>query len=327
MQELVKASTWPGNWGKRWIETQAQCGLPSCSGSKSLWQRVWRGRNGSFLQGLFYCQPRCLEVALAGQLQRLEALAAAPPPPSRIPLGLLMVARGRLTHDQVVAALAAQESAGSGKIGDWFEKLGFATEQDVTAALGLQWGCPVAASFDPAAVTPLGQIPLAILETFQMLPLRHAPSTNTLYLVFGERVDHAALYAIEKILDCHTQPCVAERKSVARELERMRQQSRSDEVDFGPITDIAEMSRISASYIARIGAGDVRVGRVGPFIWLRLRARTSYTNLIFRVRGYNVRLNNGTASARVTNAKIDRYNMSGTTATNPLSFSKSALNP
>jgi hypothetical protein len=245
---------------------------------------MWHGRNGFFLQGLFYCQPQCLEAALAVQLQRLEALAPAPPPPSRIPLGLLMVARGRLTHEQVVAALAAQESAGSGKIGDWFEKLGFATEQEVTSALGLQWGCPVAASFDPGAVTPFGRIPLAILEAFQMLPLRHAHSTNTLYLVFGERVDHAALYAIEKILDCQTQPCVAERKTVARELERMRQQSRPDEVEFGPMRDIAEMSRIGASYMARLGADDARVGRVGPFIWLRLRTRTSHTNLTFRVR-------------------------------------------
>jgi Type II secretion system (T2SS), protein E, N-terminal domain len=300
MRELLNSSMWPGKWGKRWRETQAKCELLSCTGSSSLWQRIWHGSNGFFLQGLFYCQPQCLEAALAGQLQRLEALAPAPPPPSRIPLGLLMVARGRLTHEQVVAALAAQESAGSGKIGDWFEKLGFATEAEVTSALGLQWGCPVAASFDPGSVPPIGRIPLAILEAFQMLPLRHAPSTNTLYLVFGERVDHAALYAIEKILDCQTQPCVAERKTVAGELERRRQQSRPDEVEFGPMRDIAEMTRIGASYMARLGADDARVGRVGPFIWLRLSARTSHTNLTFRVRVAAARTRYAPAAAPMT---------------------------
>ena len=44
---------------------------------------------------MFYCQPQCLETALIGELTRLETLAPAPPPPNRIPLGLLMVARGR----------------------------------------------------------------------------------------------------------------------------------------------------------------------------------------------------------------------------------------
>jgi hypothetical protein len=56
-------------------------------------------------------------------------------------------------------------------------------------ALALQWGCPVAASFDPAGLYSPGQIPLPILEAFQMLPLNYVLSTNTLYLAFGERVD------------------------------------------------------------------------------------------------------------------------------------------
>ena len=194
-----------------------------------------------------------------------------------------MVARGRLTHAQVATALAAQQSARSGKIGDWFETLGFATEQEVTSALGLQWGCPVASSLDRIVVAPSDQIPLAILEAFQMLPLRLADSTNTLCLAFGERVDHAALYAIEKILGCQTQPCVGGRKSVARELDRMRQLIRPDEVEFGPMREVAEMGRIGASYIGRLGAEEARVGRVGPFIWLRMKVRDSYTNVIFRL--------------------------------------------
>jgi len=138
-----------------------------------------------------------------------------------------MVARGWLTHEQVVTALAAQQSARSGKIGDWFEKLGFATEQQVTSALGLQWGCPVASAPDAAAIAPVGRIPLGIMEAFQMIPLHFVSTTNTLYIAFGERVDHAALYTIEKVLDCRTRPCVGERKGVAAQLDQMRQQPRA----------------------------------------------------------------------------------------------------
>jgi hypothetical protein len=126
-----------------------------------------------------------------------------------------------------------------------------------------------------------------------MLPLNYVASTNTLYLAFGERVDHAALYAIEKILDCRTQPCVAGRKSIARQLESLRQLPRPSDVEFGPMNDLAEMARIASSYTARLTPEQVRLSRIGRFIWLRLEVRPSSnprsrprcvtTNLVFRL--------------------------------------------
>ena len=283
MRKLFKTLTWPTRWKKRWQEMGLPCGLVSCSGNKSPWTHIWRPPAGAFLQGVFYCQPKCLETALIAQLARLYPSAPAAVPSNRIPLGLLMVARGWLTHEQVVTAVAAQQSANSGKIGDWFEKLGFATEQQVTSALGLQWGCPVASSLDSVANAPFGRIPFGILEAFQMLPLHFVTATNTLYIAFGERVDHAALYTIEKVLDCRTQPCVGVRKSVAAELDQMRQQPRPHEIEFGPMHDCTEIGRVGASYMLRLGADEARLGRVGQFIWLRLRARSSHTNLLFRL--------------------------------------------
>jgi hypothetical protein len=284
MPDFFKPLTWSRNWAKRRQQNHPGCGLISCSGPQTFWQRLHHRRhNGTFLQGVFYCQPQCLQTALTAQLSRLHVLAPAPLPPNRIPLGLLMVARGKLTYIEVLAALEAQRRARYGKIGEWIEKLGFATEQDVTSALALQWGCPVASSADPTAIETASRIPLALLEAFHMFPLNYAPSTNTLYLAFGERVDHAALYAIEKILDCRTQPCVAPRKTIARHLEHLRQQPRPSDVEFGPMNDFAEMSRISSSYIARLSPDEVRLSRVGRFIWLRLKVRMSATNLLFRL--------------------------------------------
>jgi hypothetical protein len=289
----------PLTWFLKWIKlhtldsSQPPCALPSCSGPQSLWERFRDGRrpNGTFLQGVYYCQPQCLEAALISQLSRLRVIAPSSPPPNRIPLGLLMVARGKLTYTEVQAALEAQRRARYGKIGEWIEKLGFATEQEVTTALALQWGCPVAASFDPSTIQSPGSIPLPILEAFQMLPLNYVVPTNTLCLAFGERVDHAALYAIEKILDCRTQPCVAERKSIARQLDAMRQLPRPCDVEFGPMNDFVEMARIAASYTGRLTPEQVRLSRIGHFIWLRLnvhptarpRTLSIATNLVFRL--------------------------------------------
>ncbi len=295
MPNFLKPLTWSSNWIKRrnFESSEPPCALVNCAGAQSFWQRLHKRHrpSGTFLQGIYYCQPRCLETALVGQLSRLRVMAPSTQPPNRIPLGLLMVARGKLSYVEVRAALEAQRRARYGKIGEWIEKLGFATEQEVTSALALQWGCPVASSFDASSIVSPGSIPLPILEAFQMLPLNYVSSTNTLYLAFGERVDHAALYAIERILDCRSQPCVAGRKSIARQLDFMRQLPRPSDVEFGPMSDLAEMGRIASSYTARLSPEQVRLSRIGRFIWLRmdvqrdLRAKkhSVATNLVFRL--------------------------------------------
>ncbi len=281
---------WSADWIKRRLAVtsgpKTACASPSCTELKRHWRRL-HSQPGALLDGRFYCHPQCLEKALVGHISRLLAMTQPMPPPNRIPLGLLMVARGKLTHTEVRAALEAQRRGSYCKIGDWFEKLGFATEQDVTAALALQWGCPVLSSFDLAVdlagVDSPGGIPLPILEAFQMLPANYATATNTLYLAFGERVDHAALYAIERTLGCRTQPCVAGRKRISRQLESLRQSSRPVDVEF--VThDLGEMARITSSYINRLSPEEIHISRLGHFIWLRLHARLGATNLVFDLR-------------------------------------------
>jgi len=290
MSTLRHPLAWSADWIKRRLaptsDPKTACALPSCSELKRHWTRL-HSQPGALLDGRFYCRPQCLEKALVGHISRLLAMTQPLPPPNRIPLGLLMVARGKLTHTEVRAALEAQRRGSYCKIGDWFEKLGFATEQDVTAALALQWGCPVVSSFDLAVdlagVGSPGAIPLPILEAFQMLPANFATATNTLYLAFGERVDHAALYAIERTLGCRTQPCVAGRKRISRQIESLRHTNRPNDVEF--VThDLGEMARIASSYINRLSPEQTHISRLGHFIWLRLQARSAATNLVFNLQ-------------------------------------------
>lgn len=279
----------PLAWSNEWIDRHrlsssgVACALPGCAGPKNIWQRLRSRRLGTFIDGKFYCQPKCLERAVIEQISRLRTWTPPAPRPNRIPLALLMVARGKLTHYEAQAALEAQRRAGYGKIGDWIEKLGFANEHEVTAALALQWGCPLLASFNLASIHSHGAIPLPILEACQMLPANFAASTNTLYMACGERVDHAALYGIEKMLSCRTLACVADRRKIARQLESMRLSGRPGDVEF-VTRDPGEMARITSSYVNRVAPREVRLGRIGYFIWLRLHGRNGATNLVFNLQ-------------------------------------------
>src|SRR5208282_533404 len=112
MTKFLKPLTWSANWIKRrkLQSSEPPCALASCAGPQSRWQRFRKRHRptGTFLQGAFYCQPQCLETALVGQLSRLRTMVPSPQSPNRIPLGLLMVARGKVTYLEVRAALEAQ---------------------------------------------------------------------------------------------------------------------------------------------------------------------------------------------------------------------------
>jgi len=270
--------------GKYWPGASANCGLPHCPVKNSLWRRIWRHRNGVRFDGVLYCHLPCLEIVLREELLRLQDQTLPVPPPNRIPLGLLMVARGKLTHAEVSAALEAQRRARHGNIGEWVEKLGFASEQDVTAALGLQWGCPVASSLSNESNATAHHLPSAILEDFLMWPIHWVPATNTLYIACGKRVDHGVLSAIEKMLGCRTQPCVGSPKSIASRIERLRQEGRAGQIEFHSMRDTSEMVRIAISYIGRLGPQEIRATRAGDFIWLLLKNLSTSMNLVFHLR-------------------------------------------
>jgi hypothetical protein len=269
------------SWQRYWPSSGSRCGLINCSGPTSFWRRVWGRRNKIRFNGVLYSHQQCLETAIRLELLRLQNQTPAPPPANRMPLGLLMVARGKLTYDQVAEALAQQRKSGTGSIGEWFEKLGFLTEQEVAAALALQWGCPVSLSLEFNRTCH--KLPLAILENFLMWPLHHVAASNTLYIAFGKRVDHGAQYAIESMLGCRIQPCVAAAKVIASRIERLRQEPRTGEVEFRSMRDPAEIVRVAVSYIARLGAEEIRSSRLGPFIWLLLKTRLTSLNLLFRL--------------------------------------------
>jgi hypothetical protein len=76
-----------------------------------------------------------------------------------MPLGLLMLSRGFVDEVQVRSALLAQQRERRDKIGQWLQRMGFATERQVVTALALQYATPVLAF--AAEVVPQGMLPLS----------------------------------------------------------------------------------------------------------------------------------------------------------------------
>ena len=238
------------------------------------------------MEGSSYCLDECLEEALIDALGRVRAAVKIKPASHRIPLGLLLLSRQQLTVDQLRAALAAQRTAGRGRIGDWLQTMGFVSELQVTAALARQWSCPVLrANVLSPNFGRAPQIPMTLLESFVMMPVDYVEATATLHIAFGERIDYSVLYAIEQMLGCRTEPCIAVPSLLHKRLQSLSEHRGESEVVFDRIADTAEFARIIRSYSIRISASEIRLASCGSHVWVRLlRPSRPALDLLLRSR-------------------------------------------
>jgi hypothetical protein len=280
-ESAVRKKVWSLGWREFWRKLAPACGHSDCRHTQSVWRRLRRRPGGVLIQSVRYCRDDCAERALTDALLRIRSASQRALASHRVPLGLLLLSRQQLTVEQLRAALAAQRTAGRGRIGEWLLTLGFVSEQQVTAALARQWSCPVlranslaSASFKLAALKPgasrAPQIPLTLLESFVMIPVDYVETTATLHIAFGEGVDNSILYAIEQMLGCHTESCMAVPSYVRQHLQTLSGRRAESEVVFDRVTDGAESARIILSYCARLAASEVRLAACGPHLWVRL---------------------------------------------------------
>jgi hypothetical protein len=197
-----------------------------------------------------------------------RSFAVTTPHRHRVPLGLLMLSQGWITHPQLRRALEAQRESGSGRIGDWLiSECGVDAEQ-VTRGLGMQWGCPVLTTegFSPEAMALV--MPRELLERYGMAPLRVA-GARILYLGFGDRLDASAALALEQMTDLKVESGVVEGSQFETARRRLLEcdgveskveKMQDTEAVASRITAILEQKQPIAS----------RMVRLHEHLWLRL---------------------------------------------------------
>ena len=262
------------------------CESPDCLRRRRPW-RVWlEPVRGLSLDGRWYCSPECFRNAMTTTIGQLLPVAAPPQnQPHRVPLGLLMLSRGYVDEKQLKTALQAQKDSGSGRVGEWLRHLGAVTEEQVTQILGLQWSIPI---------FPLNQtrqylecahlVPLPLLKIAEMIPVHYVPSSHHLYVAFVDRVNYTALYSVEKMLECHTEPCLALQSHMEQALEDLHGQPRPTETLIETLCDPSDIADATLVSAAKLGAHGVRVTGFSGYVWTRLISPTGVTNILFQVR-------------------------------------------
>ncbi|HTU49452.1 MAG TPA: hypothetical protein VMF56_02600 [Acidobacteriaceae bacterium] len=239
---------------------------------RTSWLRLWRRRNVPRFEGQWACSADCMRVLIENAVER-ELGDGTPLEPKkhkhRIPLGLLMLSQGWITQEQLRRALDSQrEAGGKARIGKWLMQQCNLSEEQVTRALSMQWGCPVL-SFSghaPEAMSTL--IPRLLLDTYGMVPLRNG-SSRLAYLAFEDRVDSSVALAAERMNGIHVEPGVVTSSQFLRVQERMMR---------GPFPKTQLMEAKSSTVVAkelaavieRMRPHQARLVRMHRYFWLRV---------------------------------------------------------
>jgi hypothetical protein len=168
--------------------------------------RRWKDRRRPIFELNWGCSSRCIRAMVEAAVRRessvVESRAALRAGEGqhrhRVPLGLVLLAQGWITHPQLQHALTMQRQAGRGRIGRWLiDEFGI-KEEWITQGLSAQWNCPVLATtgFDPAAMALV--LPRLLVDRLGLLPWRVA-GRRILYLAFEDEMDAAAALALERM--------------------------------------------------------------------------------------------------------------------------------
>ena len=246
------------------------CANPACD---SGWLHLWRGRSAPVFEAGWNCSAACTEarVALAvgreldGAATRLENHR------HRVPLGLVMLEQGWIDSGQLRRALAAQRTAGAGRLGQWLVHQQGVSEQLVTRALGVQWSCPVLAMefHDAEALTVV--VPRLFVGAFGALPLRVAAG-KLLYLGFEDRLDPVVALAIEQMTGLRVESGLVQ-ESLFRAAHTRMLGSRFPQVELIEASSEAAMAHALSKSIERTRPVESRLVRVHDCLWLRMWLR------------------------------------------------------
>ena len=243
---------------------------------------ISRRAAGISVQDEWFCGADCFERALAAALEKflLTTTKEAPTSRSRVPLGLTLLARGHLSELQLKTALDEHRSSGV-RFGDVVQRLGFATEQQITAAVAEQWGHPVF-PLRATAEAPVC-IPTRLLELSRMLPVHCGKASKRLLLGFADGVDYRVLDAVRRVLGCAPSPCIIAASEYRRRLESIMAQTRGKEILFEGESSPQEMARTLRSYAVQISAHEMRFAVCCDHLWTRLKGRRQKMDILFRL--------------------------------------------
>ncbi len=237
-----------------------------------------RSRTRPVFEGRWCCGPACLQARIAVAVRReVRREPVQRVHRHRIPLGLLLLAAGAVSQEDLKHALEIQQGTGE-RMGQILTRECGVSEQSVSEGLATQWGCPVwsvgGSLAGMAAVAPrivlqqCGMLPLRVFREHRTNPQGFARE-NRLAVAFANAIDPQVVFALRWMHDLTIDAGVAPQKQWAEAQERMLQ-AEGVPVEEIECADVPEMEQAIVRNLRRLQPVESRWARVHDLFWLRI---------------------------------------------------------
>jgi len=257
------------------------CDGENCPGNRARWHGLLRRSDGLRFEGRWYCGANCFRDAFEYRIRRLSAEHLGPQQKARhrMPIGLILLSRGIVRHDQLLTAMQQQRATGE-LFGRVLLRLGFASEDQIVAAIASQWGSPVYPVERSSECHHM--IPQLLQEQHLMTPIHWVSAARDLYVAFTRAVNHSLLYSIESMLECHTIPCFIKDSSLTERLRNAASTTPESEISIETRATTQEMCGSVVSYAQQVGAEEIRLLACDTHFWIRIQTDHRHFDLLFR---------------------------------------------
>lgn len=262
---------WQGSSGSSLTSEQAANRVCAAEGCNSTWRMPWKNRTRPVFEDEWGCSAKCIQKIVMRSVRRETGDGMddgdATPHRHRVPLGLVLLAQGWITHPQLRAALDAQRQSGQGRIGDWLAEGCGLDHQRITRGLGLQWNCPVFTTdgFTPSAMALV--MPKRFVVEFGLIPLRIA-GRSVLYLASKDNLDAASALAVEQMTGMKVESGLLVDARFTDARSRILAAD-SVPVTMGNATDTESLALRISRRLEQSGPIASRLVRIHQYYWLR----------------------------------------------------------
>lgn len=252
------------------------CGNIECTNS---WLAPWRNRKRPIFEAQWGCSGRCVLSLVRVAIERESKSRTKETPTThqhRIPLGLLLLSQGWISHSQLQYALRIQKERGR-RIGEVLIAECGVEEDLITRGLSLQWSRPVLSTnnFSPRAMALV--MPKIFVEESGMLPLRIAAS-HILYVGFEDFPDASTILALEKMTGLRVESGLIKTEEY-RTIQKAFQESEGIEVRQESFSETDALAARIAAVLEQKQPIASRLVRIHQLYWLRLWLETQSIGL------------------------------------------------
>lgn len=246
---------------------------------------IRRGRFGVHCDGAWFCSSHCLVTHTEALLARVNEQPLPLPPAPPTPLGRVLVQRQILSPETLAEAVREQPRSGL-RLGEHLVARGLVSGEQVLRALAVQAGTGYLSSIDPRrVVNGPGGLSRDTVHALGLVPFEMSRDGERLAVAGVAPLRRASLVALREITGARIDAFVVSETAWHRLAAAYATSTAppGPEIAATTLRSIADAARRVAEAAARGGAERMRPVRCGPFVWVRLEGRGRQEDLLVAV--------------------------------------------